>query len=137
VADHVVDGTADGLGEAVVADVGRGGLLHLDDVVMADAVQFVGGDAGLDVLGHDVQHFGRQLPGHAGLGDFCGVAQLHFLMLVCSVGAARCGGRSGDYFSRAGRRLPYRSPVMAIFRVRRVFPQPCWRALISKSMPTA
>jgi hypothetical protein len=49
VADDVVDRGAHGLREAAVADVGRNGALHVHDVVVADAVQFLGGDTGLDV----------------------------------------------------------------------------------------
>jgi hypothetical protein len=63
VADDVVDRGADGLGEALVAEVGRDRLLLLDDVPVADAVQVVGRDPGLDVLAHDVQDLGRQAAG--------------------------------------------------------------------------
>ncbi|MCY1365116.1 hypothetical protein D9M69_519500 [compost metagenome] len=71
-ADHVVDRGADRLGEALVVE-GRGnGLLHVDDVVVADAVQFLGGHAGFDMLADHLQHFGGQAAGNAHLVDFGG-----------------------------------------------------------------
>ncbi|MNP65256.1 hypothetical protein D3C76_1608330 [compost metagenome] len=71
-ADHMVDRGADRLGEALVVE-GRGnGLLHVDDVVVADAVQFLGGHAGFDMLADHLQHFGGQAAGNAHLLDFGG-----------------------------------------------------------------
>ncbi len=67
VADHVVDRGADGLGEAVVIERCGNGLLYVDDVVMAQGVQFVCGDACLDVGGDHDQHVGSQLAGNAHL----------------------------------------------------------------------
>ncbi len=67
VADHIVHRSADGLGEAVIVERGRDGLLHVDHVVVADGVQFVGGDARLDVGGDHDQHIGGQLAGNAHL----------------------------------------------------------------------
>ena len=58
--------------EAPVADVGRDRLLHVDDVVVADAVELVGGDAGLHVRRDHVQHLGGQAAGHAHLLDLFG-----------------------------------------------------------------
>ena len=60
VADHVVDRGADGLREAAVAHIGRDRLLDLDDVVVADPVQLIGGDPGDHVLADHVQHVGGQ-----------------------------------------------------------------------------
>ena len=71
VADDVVDRGADGLGEAAVADVGRDRALHVDDVVVADAVQFLGAHARFHVRGHHLQHLGGQPAGDAHLLDFC------------------------------------------------------------------
>ncbi|MNN46538.1 hypothetical protein D3C81_1609220 [compost metagenome] len=65
VADDVVDRGADRLGEALVVQRRGNGLLHVDDVVVADAVQFVGSDAGLDVFADHFQHFGGQAAGDA------------------------------------------------------------------------
>ncbi len=70
VAHHVVDRGADRLGEALVVERRGDGLLHVDDIVMADAVQLFGGDAGLDVFGNHFQDFGGQFAGDA---HFCDV----------------------------------------------------------------
>ncbi|KAG0778142.1 hypothetical protein G6F22_011413 [Rhizopus arrhizus] len=77
VADDVVDRGAHGLGEAAVANVGRNGALHVHDVVVADAVQFLGGDTGLDVGGADVAHFAGQAAGDAHHLDFLRGFQIH------------------------------------------------------------
>ena len=65
VADHMVDRGADGLREAVVADVGGNGLLLADDELVAEAVQLVGGDPGHDMGLDHVQHVGGQAAGNA------------------------------------------------------------------------
>src|SRR5450830_41005 len=72
VADHVVDRGADRLGEALVVQRGRDSLLHVDYIVVADAVQCFGGDAGLDVFGNHFQHVGRQFAGNAHASDVFG-----------------------------------------------------------------
>jgi len=51
VADLVVHRGADGFGEAVVVERGGNGQLLVDRVIVANLVQFVGGDAGLDMWG--------------------------------------------------------------------------------------
>ncbi len=76
-ADDIVHRGAHGLGEAAVADVGRDRLLHVDDVVVADAVQLGGGDAGLDVGSDDVEHFGGQAAGHPHQLDFLRSFEVH------------------------------------------------------------
>src|SRR5690606_29373176 len=83
VADHVVDRDAGGLGIAAVADVGGDGALHVDDVVVADAVQFLGAHARLHVRGDHLQHLGGQAAGDAHLLDFFGGLEVH--------------GHGGDY----------------------------------------
>lgn len=62
-ADDIVHRGADGLGEAVVIERRGDGLLHVDDVVVAEGIQFVCGDARLDVGGDHDQHVGGQLAG--------------------------------------------------------------------------
>ena len=52
VADHMVDGSAYGLGEAIVAHIGGRAFQLVDDVVVTDLVQLLGADAGL--------HMGRE-----------------------------------------------------------------------------
>ena len=42
-------------------------MLHIDDVVVADAVELVGADAGRHVLADHVEHVGRQRAGEAQL----------------------------------------------------------------------
>ena len=77
VADLVVDRGADRLRVRLVA---RGrvvqrrgdGLLHVDDVVVRQAVELFGRDAGLDVLRQHVQHLGGEPPGNAHGGDLLG-----------------------------------------------------------------
>src|SRR5690606_2228991 len=76
VADHVVDRGAHRLGIAAVADIGRHRALHLDDMVVADPVQLLGGRPGLDVRGDHFQHFGGQAAGDAHLLDFLGGLQV-------------------------------------------------------------
>ncbi|MCY1307270.1 hypothetical protein D9M70_571790 [compost metagenome] len=68
----MVDRGADRLGEALVVERRRDRLLHVDDVVVADTVQFVGGDAGLDVFPDHFQHVGGQAAGDAHFFDFLG-----------------------------------------------------------------
>ena len=65
-------GPAPGSVPAAVADVGRNGFLHVDDVVVADAIQFAGGDAGLHMRLDYAQHFGREATGNAHLLDVFG-----------------------------------------------------------------
>ena len=72
VADHVVDRGADRLREAFVVERRGDGLLHIDDVVMADAVQLYGGNAGLDVFGDHFQDFGGQFAGDTHFCDVLG-----------------------------------------------------------------
>ena len=65
VADHMVDRSADGLGKPVVAHVGRDGLLLVDDEIVAEPVQLVGGDPGGHMGLDHVQDVGRQPAGEA------------------------------------------------------------------------
>jgi hypothetical protein len=65
VADDVVHRGADGLREAPVVQVGGHRLLHPDDVVVAEPVEFLGRDPGHHVLADHVQDVGRQAPGFA------------------------------------------------------------------------
>jgi hypothetical protein len=50
----------------------RNGLLHVNYIVMADAVELVCGDARLDVLTDHLQHFGGETPSNAHLFNFVG-----------------------------------------------------------------
>ncbi|MNT32463.1 hypothetical protein D3C72_1683460 [compost metagenome] len=72
VADHVVDRGADRLRVALVVERGRDGLLHVDDVVVADLVQLIGGDARLDMFGNHFQHIGGQFAGDTHASDVLG-----------------------------------------------------------------
>ena len=70
----VVDRGADGAGEGRIAGrgVADGGGLHLElvgQVFQAQAVQFPGGDARLDVGGDEIEDFGGVLAGRAHLGQ--------------------------------------------------------------------
>src|SRR5690606_17928400 len=65
VTDHMVHRGADGLREAAVAEVGGDRLLVVDDEVVADPVQLLGGHARLDMLPDHVQHVGGKGAGDA------------------------------------------------------------------------
>ena len=64
-ADHVIHGSADGFGEAVVIQRGGNGLLDVDNVVVAKAVQLAGADAGLYMGANHFEHIRREASGHA------------------------------------------------------------------------
>ena len=75
VAHDVVDRGADRLGIGRIAgrrvvERGRHRALHVDHVVMAQRVQLVGGDAGLDVRRDEVEHLAGEAASHAHLFDF-------------------------------------------------------------------
>ena len=59
----VVDGSADRFRETAVIQWGRYGLLLVDNVVMADTVQFIGGNAGNDPGADHAKHLARQATG--------------------------------------------------------------------------
>ena len=63
VADDVVDRGADGLRIAAVAERRGDGVLHIDDVVVADPVQLLGRHPGDDVRTDHVERFGREPAG--------------------------------------------------------------------------
>src|SRR5690606_1241826 len=75
VAGHMIERGADGFGEgdapmaATVVQRSGNRLLHVHDVVVADAVQLVGGHAGLYVLFDHFQNFGGEATGHAHAGN--------------------------------------------------------------------
>ncbi|MNJ72496.1 hypothetical protein D3C77_691530 [compost metagenome] len=54
----------------MVVERGGDGLLNVDDIVVADAIQLLGGDPGLDVGLDHFQHLGGQAAGDAHLLDF-------------------------------------------------------------------
>ena len=78
VTDHVVHGGADGFRErnparrAAIAQTGGDSMLLVDDMVVTDAVQFLGGDPRLDVLADHFQDFGGQFARFAHFGDLFG-----------------------------------------------------------------
>jgi hypothetical protein len=69
----MVDGGTDGLGEAVVAYVGWDGLLGVDDIIVAEPVQLIGGYPRLHVRSDHVQHFAGKAAGDTHLVLFFGV----------------------------------------------------------------
>ena len=77
VADDVVDRCADGLRVGLIAGrrvVQRRGyrVLHVDHVVVAKRIDFVGGYIGPDVRRNEVQHLGRKTAGDTHFFDFFG-----------------------------------------------------------------
>ncbi|VXA81772.1 conserved hypothetical protein [Aeromonas veronii] len=67
VTDHIVHRGADGFGEAVVVERSWNRLLYVDNIVVAEGVQFVSGDASFDMGRNHDQHIGGQLAGNAHL----------------------------------------------------------------------
>src|SRR5690606_8276416 len=72
VAHHLVNRGANRLGKTAIAQAGGNGFLHIDDMVVADLVEFGGGDAGLDVGADHVEHFGGHTASDAHFGEFVG-----------------------------------------------------------------
>ena len=65
VAHDVVNRRADRLWEPAVIEWCRNGLLHINDVVMANPVEFARGDASADMGANHVEDIGSQPPGDA------------------------------------------------------------------------
>ena len=84
VAHHMVDRAADGFGETTVVEVRGDGLLHLHDVVVAEAVELVGGDPGFHMLADHVEHLGGEAARFT-----------HFLLLFGGLQGDRHGGGRG------------------------------------------
>src|SRR2546429_6050443 len=72
VADHVVHRGTDGLGKAAVVEVRRHRALHVDDIVVAEAVELLGRHPRHHVLRDHVEHLGGEAPGGAHLRLFLG-----------------------------------------------------------------
>ncbi len=72
VADLVVDRGADGFRETVVVEWRWNGLLHIDDIIVTQPIQLVGGDTGRDMGLDHLQHIGGEAAGHAHSFDFFG-----------------------------------------------------------------
>ena len=77
VADHVIDRRTDGLREALVVERGGYRILVADDKVVAEAIQFVGRDARLDMPLDHVEDVGRKPPGQAHARLFLGGLDRH------------------------------------------------------------
>ena len=71
-ANHLVDRCADGLGETVIIERGGYGVLHIDNIVVADFVQLGSAHAGADVFANHFQYVGGKSACHAHSGDFFG-----------------------------------------------------------------
>ena len=63
-ANHVVDRSADGFGEAFVIQWGWNGVMF-NNVIVAQLVQFPGRDPGLDMGRNEIKDFGAKLAGAA------------------------------------------------------------------------
>ena len=75
VADDLIDGGADGLGEAHVAQARRVGVVR-DEELVADAVEFLGGDARCDGRADGLDGARRDTSGLADLRDSLGALDL-------------------------------------------------------------
>lgn len=65
VAHHFINRDTDRFREAVIAEAGGDRFLFINNVVVADAIQFAGADARFDVGFDHFQHFGGQAAGNA------------------------------------------------------------------------
>ena len=72
VAHNLVDRTADGFGKTAIVERRRDRALLVDDVVMADLIEFGGGDAGFHIGFDHLQHFRCESPGDTHLLHFLG-----------------------------------------------------------------
>ena len=55
-ADHIINGGADRLRKAPIIKRCGDSLLSIDDIFVADAVQFIGGDTGLNVVPDHIEY---------------------------------------------------------------------------------
>src|SRR5690606_11799949 len=126
VADHVIDGSADGLGETVVVQGGGNCLLHVDYIVMTNAVQFSSGDARAHVRSDHFQHLGGQAAGDTHLFDFVGCLDndghgvgcrlLYWsLILVFVAGRGRVPSAAGGYCNAASGRMTGRAHTAVLY----------------------
>ena len=72
-ADDMVDGSANGFREAPVIQGCRYGVLPVNNVAMADFIQFTRGNSGLHVVADHIQHFRRKAACDAHFFYFFGV----------------------------------------------------------------
>ena len=72
VADDVVDRGADRARKTAVIERRRHHALLVDHEIVADVVELLGGNAGLDMRLDHAQHIGRKAAGDAHLVDFFG-----------------------------------------------------------------
>jgi len=70
VADDVINRGANRFREAAIIERCRDCLLLVDDVIVTDAIQFVGGDAGLYMRPDHSQDFTAETSGNTHLLDF-------------------------------------------------------------------
>ena len=79
VADHLVDGGADGFRKAVVIERRRYSLLHIHNIVVTNAVQLVGGYPRFDVFLNHFKYIGCQAAGNPHVLDIvrCFNAYIH------------------------------------------------------------
>ena len=68
--DHMINGGAYRFGKSVVVERRRNGSLVVNDVIMAQSVQFAGADSGLHIGPDHLQHLSSQSAGNTHLFDF-------------------------------------------------------------------
>ena len=80
VADHMVDRGADRFRKAAIIERRRNGVMG-DDVIVAQLVQRLGGDARHDMRCDEIQRLGGQMPGAAHLHEISRLVQLDLAVL--------------------------------------------------------
>ena len=76
-ANDVVDRRTDRLGKTLVIQRRRDRPLLFDNMLVADSVEFAGGNAGLHMLADHFQHFRGKPAGHAHFFDLGGRFQMN------------------------------------------------------------
>lgn len=70
VADLLIDRGADGFGKSVVVQGGRDGLLDIHRIVVADVIEFIGGNPRFDIGDDHPELLGGQLAGDSHFLNF-------------------------------------------------------------------
>src|SRR3954469_13721757 len=116
VADHMVDGGADGVAIAAIVQAGRGGAMG-DDVVISGLVQGGGGDTRFDQRHQQVQHLGGQPAGPAHTLEIGGIVHRNREMGLAggfeNLRLGQDGHGRGNIISESHKtKVPVKEPLM-------------------------